>query len=335
VNFEIDNLIKALINFSNIKLDKYCIGNSLPLNTKNFIFRKDTDKENLENHYQSIYWLFNDLSYGDYCREYKHSVKEIISYLTYYIENSDESLYDIRVKIESIIENQVWKIISQEEEIKNRTLENSIVTENKGILWYNEEIQILHNSLNVLFDFRIKELKSLCNALANLIDNYIYYPDKYRRHIFCKECIVNIQGTLSFCWNKNRDFISDLVKLHTLLRESEFIDRNTSIQDLKTAFNGSFLKVPLKIKWIKLVKGKTSKALLFHLIDRLEQFNYIDLTEDNLSLFNKIEYVFCDSDGFEFQNLAVSKSQWLNQRQNIRTPQEVELDSVLYSIYYS
>ena len=139
-------------------------------------------------------------------------------------------------------------------------------------------------------------------------------------------------GTLGFCWNKNRNLIEDVVKFHTFLRELNFIESDTSINLLKSGFSCSFLEEPLNIKWTKLVKGKSSKALLFHFIDELEHFNFINITEQNSILFKKIEYVFCDKNGEGFRNLDISRSQWLNQRKNFRTPQEFQLDNIMYTV---
>ena len=74
---------------------------------------------------------------------------------------------------------------------------------------------------------------------------------------------------------------------------------------------------------------------MFHFIDQLETFNFIQISIQNSELFSKIAHVFCDSSGNQFKNLPISKSQWLNQRKSERTPQEMELDSILLSVYSS
>ena len=140
-------------------------------------------------------------------------------------------------------------------------------------------------------------------------------------------------GVKGFCWNRN--ITEDIVKFHTLLREYGYIPKETSINTLKSGFNCEFIEKPLKLQWIKKVKGKTSKSLLFHFIDQLETFHFIQISIQNSALFGKIKQVFCDSSGNQFKNLPISKSQWLNQRKSERTPQEMELDSILLSIYSS
>ena len=127
----------------------------------------------------------------------------------------------------------------------------------------------------------------------------------------------------------------DIVKLHTLLRNYGFIPDNTSFQDFNYAFSCKRLETPLTIPWTKTVKGKTSKSLLFHFIDQLESSGFIEHTYQNHLLFNKIKSTFVDHKGNAFENLNVSKSIWLNQRIQERTPQESELDMILYSIQHS
>jgi hypothetical protein len=145
----------------------------------------------------------------------------------------------------------------------------------------------------------------------------------------------SILGTHGFCWNKKRDLTRDTVILHTYLRDHEFIHKDTPVNLLKYAFSGEFLLSPLEIRWTKKVKGKDSKGLLFHFIEQLEHLNFIDVIYQNNELFSKLGAIFCDSSGENLENLAVSKSQWLNQRKSEKTPQEIELDRILYTLLYS
>lgn len=182
-----------------------------------------------------------------------------------------------------------------------------------------------------LFSFREVSIQDTINKLIKLKEKIL--SDHL---IAAKRKEPNyLRGINAFCWNKKRNITRDIVILHTYLRESNFIDKNTPIRTLQDAFSCGFIKKPLGVKWTKKVKGKLSKGLLFHFIDQLEHLNFIDITIQNLELFAKFDFVFCDSNGKNFNNLDVSKSQWLNQRKLEKTPQELELESILYTLLHS
>jgi len=94
------------------------------------------------------------------------------------------------------------------------------------------------------------------------------------------------------------------------LKSVGFIANDTDINIFNNAFNGSWQKKPLAIKWIDLVKNKkyTNKHSLFYLLNELAAKNLIHEDTDNPTFLRKIKFIFYDKNGKELKNLKVSNS---------------------------
>ena len=330
---EIAILKKQLLLNSEIKLSEYGIKPSSFFVSSKHNLEPLRKSRYIHNKYESYAWLFNGKTFGNYCRTLHTLTTEILTKVTNLIIYGRCSLAEIRSAIIAPLINDLNIIIDKEEGDRVKLENNSIIFNFKHSYELGLTATILINSINRIYDYRQSILIKLRYDLKSVIDNYEFQPEKFKRFVFyCIREPKDPIGTMGFCWNKNRNIIEDLVKFHTFLRDLNFIEKDTSIKLLKTGFGCEYLQEPLGIKWTKLVKGKSSKALLFHFIDELEHFNYINITEQNSELFKKIEYVFCDNQGEKFQNLDVSKSSWLNQRKTGRTPQEFQLDNIMYTI---
>lgn len=285
---------------------------------------------------KNLYWSFNDKSMGDYCRELSQEIQKI----TYSFPDIIKSFKDNSEKRRfiEVIYNDL-----------NDTINENIVMNDQIKIGKNISIEkflnpILETSLNKAYKFRKTKIIDLIKIIDNEHMNWIYPRLAAKKATAKKGGVakriveknenqprVQMKG---FCWNKTRNLIEDLVILHTYLREYDFIDKNTSIKTLQNALGCCFINRPLGIKWTKKVKGKLSKGLLFHFIDQLEHFNLINITYQNFELFIKLNLIFCGPSGDELKNLEVSKSQWLNQRKQNKTPQELALDNILYTLLY-
>jgi hypothetical protein len=322
-----------LISTSDLNLSEFGI-RALLLYDKKTYDLEQLEKKKYKNHkFKNFLWRFNDKSLGDYCRSLNSLINHILKEVTVVNKTNACSLEDYGEFIASLI-NAATNALDSEEATKQK-IQNTSVILNIISPFSNNGIQsLLVDSIDNLFSFRHMELMKLKTELNRIGDNLKYYYSRFMGFVLSRTFNEEDKplGTFGFCWNKNRNIIEDLVKFHTFLRELGFIERDTSINLLKAGFDGRFLSDPLNIKWTKLVKGKSSKALLFYFIDELEHLNYIYITEQNSMLFDKIDYVFCDNKGEKFKNLDVSKSQWLNQRKTSMTPQEIQLDSIMHSI---
>jgi len=331
------NSIKdQLKKYSDIILIEYSIESKNSSKEDLFPIVQLTDSKQLRFNTKYCSWSFNGSSLGDYYRSINALVEDIIGSVTYFIRTSDYKLEDIQEIMISPLIEEIMIMVENDIIKRNDMINNSIILNSKNLFNLFSAIDVLYDSIDKIFNHRQNKFVGLFNDINNTILNYIHYPTQYRRHtLFHQMEPYDTLGSLNFCWSKQRNLIEDIVKFHTLLREGNFIEKETPIDLLKNAFSCSFLKEPLNIKWTKQVKGKSSKALLFHFIDELEHFNYIEITEQNSLLFKKIEYIFCDNKGDKFNNLDVSKSQWLNQRKSGRTPQEIQLDNIMYLVYKS
>jgi hypothetical protein len=322
----------------------------------------------LKNIPNNFYWSFNNKSLGEYCREFRNDVENLkIEIKKHLYQDKDWTSEE-----SNVIKNNLNIIIKKDREnqkdIIDKFLINKFLPQRFTINFFKDI------SINKAYNFRTTEINNIIKILdyigtlqarkAETEKNFglseakvevSTYPKRYAAHKaavskpdraeidLSKEELLTPReenqehslGSKAFCWNQNRNLIKDLMILHTYLRDYDFIEKDTSINSLKAAFSCGYIDKPLEIKWTKKVKGKDSKGLLFHFIDQLEHLNLIKLTYQNFELFNKLNYVFCDSTGESFKNLEVSKSQWLNQRKLEKTPQEVQLDRILYTLLYS
>jgi hypothetical protein len=334
---ESESLFKQLFLSSEIELAEFGMKSILTRGGQECGVLESLAEEKIKNEeYRHLAWSFNGHSLGDYCRLLNSLTTEILEKINSIIYYSNIRLPLIRSNIINPFLDNIDLILEYELTRKANIENNSLILNKYKFEKPDPTGDVLLDSILRIFQFRRNELQKLSSELKIVIDNYEFHPEQYKRFILFKRTDpIGSIGTVGFCWNKNRDINEDLVKFHTLLRENDFLEKDISINLLKSAFSCSFLKTPLNIKWTKHVKGKSSKALLFHFIDELEHYNYINITEQNLILFEKIRYVFCDINGVSFENLEVSKSQWLNQRKSGRTPQENQIDNILSSVYYS
>lgn len=328
---EIEFLKKNLQLALELRFSEYGIKPSSSIEKVGYIIEQINEPKDIHRKYERYSWLFSGKSLGNYCRALKSLTSGILDKVNLLITKDDFDLAEIRSFVTKPLIRDLNMVLNEEEGYKNKLEKSSVILNKSGLTNLFPTNSILIDSINSLYGFRHEELTKLLNDLTRLND-YGRFGSVLLRRFEVEDQPIKPLGTMGFCWNKKRNLIEDLVKFHTFLRELNFIEKDTSINLFKTGFDCTFLEDPLNIKWTKLVKGKSSKALLFHFIDELEHFNYINITEQNSILFKKIEYVFCDHSGERFQNLDVSKSQWLNQRKSERTPQEFQLDNIMYTV---
>lgn len=135
----------------------------------------------------------------------------------------------------------------------------------------------------------------------------------------------------SFKWIGN-DVVTQITKLHFLLIKEGYIPSNTTPKTFLDAFQGQQLIEHINIRWIKKVKGKLSKPLLFYFINELELKKLIEGTFDNRDLFKKIENIFADPEGNKLQNLGQSKRFSNTGRKKDKTHQEKGIDIIINQI---
>ncbi|MEX2411190.1 MAG: hypothetical protein WD607_07420 [Candidatus Paceibacterota bacterium] len=259
-------------------------------------------------YYRKLYSIRKDIKF----KIYKQSVQEIDSY----IRNFESVYYHPRI----ILNNSKFNNSELFDYLKNE--------------YGHEELEIVSHFFELREQFMTEFIEDLKYVIAGKIRVQNRYPAAAKKPAEKKPAVKHTIKPIStaFCWNKARNKYEDLVKLHTLLREYDYIDKDTSVSQLEEAFNCKAIFEPLQIKWIKKVKGKTAKTLIFHFIDEMERLRLIEVTMQNSILFTRLKNIFSDTEGKDFKNLAVSKSMWLNQRVSNRTPQEQELDLILLAI---
>ncbi len=265
----------------------------------------------LNNRFKGLY--DDDVTqYKDYKLKSNYKLFEpIIEFL-----EAHKILLDSRIYLcqDYLKEIQDKRVEVRKEQIRYRKKRNEISKGDK--ILFKPENKVVATDALIEYD------DSLSNN--NIVDEDFVHKD----FVHQKE----ILGTNGFCWNKSRNIYEDMVKLYTLLIDYGFIHKQTSIEIFKKAFSCKFIKEPLNIHWTKTVKGKFSKSLIFHFIDQLESLNFMEITYNNNQLFKRINFIFIDKEGNAFKNLHVSKSLWLNTRKLERTPQEMELDSIIWIV---
>jgi hypothetical protein len=338
----IEKLETLLIPIKGVDFSVYSLVRSRDIfKGENFHLKKLASKDLASVKLDNIYWKFNNKPLGAYCRDIVSQFDD----LEYELKLNQ---HNIKQQVSNSIINQLNGIIQNDSQIKDAIfVDIDNLFEKVSISSYEK---FRETSIDPVFDFRKHYLETIINKIqtgliydTNIPSDQIYeekpvakQSDKIdEKKPLKKPSSSKRLGTNGFCWNKKRDLTMDTVILHTLLREHEFISKDTPINSLKDAFNCKFLPTPLQIPWTKRVKGKHSKGLLFHFIEQLEHLNFIDIILQNNELFNKLSFIFCDLSGGGLQNLDVSKSQWLNQRKLEKTPQEIELDSILYTLLYT
>jgi hypothetical protein len=346
----IEEIKTVLIPIKKVDFSTYFLKKSRSIfNREKFYFKKIDLKDLLSVNINNIYWEFNDKSFGEYCRDTISQFDKFEDVLKYTQSEFKQLASDSTI-------NELYGIIQNDFLVKDSIyIEFESLFEKMTIASF-ERFQ--DASIDRVFNFRKQYIESIIDKIKK---GLIFEIDHFEGRTACKKIserkpvkkeseanqteteipvkktkpVNRILGTYGFCWNKKRDLTRDTVILHTLLKEHEFIHKDTSINSLKDAFNCKFISDPLKIEWTKKVKGKHSKGLLFHFIEQLEHFNFIDIIYQNNELFNKLSFIFCDLGGERLYNLDVSKSQWLNQRKSEKTPQEIELDSILCTLFYT
>jgi hypothetical protein len=123
----------------------------------------------------------------------------------------------------------------------------------------------------------------------------------------------------SFFWKRQESFERDILFLFELLKDSDFIPKNTDFKYFTYAFSGKLLVESLRIKWLITGKNKqTSKSSLFHFISRLEDYKLIENKDwsgkNYMPLYRKIAVIFTDKDDkiFSIEGLKSSRSQGIH-----------------------
>jgi len=97
--------------------------------------------------------------------------------------------------------------------------------------------------------------------------------------------------------------------LHKQLTDAGFIPKETNLEVLRNAFNGSTQETALKIKWLDKGKNrKINKQTLFYLFNRLAEERIIAEDSDNKSFLQKLNFVFVDDKGEPLRHLRVSNA---------------------------
>jgi hypothetical protein len=263
-------------------------------------------------------------------------------------DNDKEEEYTYEVKFSEVLHRMLLRkyylaIDKIEEGVREHTEETSIrVFLNKLLAETKYILEILNtsrdaskyllcrNSVEAIIKFIFKRFSTFVDSLQVELFLESILPKERPLLLTGGSLVKNNLGIYGFSWTANPIGRSRI--LYQGLIENGFISNEVDLKTFKKAFEGDLLINPLKIRWIKTLKGKLSKPMILHLIFELEAKNLIENNESKTLIFKMISRIFVDHKGQELKHLEVSDSTVNKNRLNPTEP-EIVLSQIIESLH--
>ncbi|NLR64843.1 hypothetical protein HGH92_11060 [Chitinophaga varians] len=179
------------------------------------------------------------------------------------------------------------------------------IESNKDAIKYEESPKPIRGLIRYLYE----KYDFFCPKADDLVEDILSEKIKKIEQSPPSKLIPQLSNTINVFMFKRRNIETFSTILYHGLTTGQLISKETDIQKIRKAFDGTAQVHPLKIRWIDRGKnGKCNKQTLLYLFRRLIEEGIIEEITDNKLLFQRLNFVFVDENGEQLQYLKESKA---------------------------